>query len=120
MKERVKEWLHRPHVHKKRTSFVIAAIVVLGLFFSWMNFTNSGHLFQDTVLKQVRPPVEQRDIDVYDSGQLIAEYNGLYVVEKQGDSLIIYNPNTHERIDFHGDNVVIVDKTYQEEKSKGE
>ena len=112
MKEKIKRWLEKSQKHEKLISLIVAAVIVIGGFLFWLNFTHSGWLFENNVLRQMKPPIEQRDIDVYSNGNLIAEYDGKYLVQKQNDSYVIFNPDNNERIDFYGDEIVIIDKVY--------
>lgn len=116
MKEKIKNWFNRPKVHSKRSSLIAAIIIVLGGFSVWVFFTHSGDIFRQDISRQMTPVAEQRDIDVYCNGQLIEELSGMYAIESQKDRTVIYNTDTHERIDFYGDVVIIdkVDESYKD------
>lgn len=81
----------------------------------WVFFTHSGDIFRQDISRQMTPVAEQRDIDVYCNGQLIEELSGMYTIESQKDRTVIYNPDTHERVDFYGD-IVIIDKVDESHK----
>lgn len=112
MREKIKALLIKSQKHEKAISLIFAAIVVVGGLVFWLNCTHSGWLFKNNMIRQTKPPIEQRDIDVYNDGVKIADYDGLYLVQRQNDSYVIFNPDNGERIDFYGDDVVIIDKTY--------
>lgn len=109
MKEQIKNWFIKPRKHTKRTSLIIAIIIVLGSFSCWVFLTHSGDIFRQDISRQMTPVAEQRDIDIYCNGQLIEELSGMYTIEAQKDRTVVYNTETHERIDFYGE-IVVIDK----------
>ena len=105
-----------PSGHKKAYSFIIAGVIVLGLFCVWFFMTPTGQLAQYSFFKSFNDIPEEHVIEVYSGGVKIKEYVGFYRVEKYQSYYTILCEATNERIDVYGADMVIVNEMKQWEK----
>lgn len=104
---RIKEKLI-PSGHKKAYSFIIAGVLVLGLFCVWFFMTPTGQLAQYSFFKSFNDIPEERCVEVYAAGEKIKTFVGHYRVERYQSYLVILDDDTGERTDVYGDCAVII------------
>lgn len=107
-----------PSGHKKAYSFIIAGVLVLGLFCVWFFMTPTGQLAQYSFFKSFNDIPEEHVIEVYSDGTKIKEYVGFYRIEKYQTYYVIISEKTNERVDIYGADMVIVNEMKEWEKSE--
>lgn len=96
--------------HKKVYSFIIAGIMVVVMFFTWLFGTNTGWIAR-TSWEKTFDTESYHLVTVYSAdGATIRHYEGTYNVEDRGKYWIIMNVNTGERINVYGDSMIIIDE----------
>ena len=91
-----------PSGHKKAYSFIIAGVLVLGLFCVWFFMTPTGQLAQYSFFKSFNDIPEERCVEVYAAGEKIKTFIGHYRVERYQGYIVILDDDTGERTDVYG------------------
>lgn len=107
IKEKLRSFKNRTKGHKKATSFFMAAILVIGCFLVWLNFTRGGWLMQKSFEKSFHGTTEPREIKVYSGEYLIDDYEGYYIIEQYHGYIVLINQETNERTDIYGASVIV-------------
>ena len=103
---RIKEKLI-PSGHKKAYSFIIAGVLVLGLFCVWFFMTPTGQLAQYSFFKSFNDIPEEHIIEIYSGNTKIKELEGYYRIEQYQGYIVIINERTKERTDVYGASVIV-------------
>ena len=109
-----------PSGHKKAYSFIIAGVLVLGLFCVWFFMTPTGQLAQYSFFKSFNDIPEVRVVEIYSGNTKIDEYVGHYRVEQYKGYLVLISDDTGERIDIYGNVVAIINSPEGIDKNKGD
>lgn len=105
------------HVIKawKKPLLFAVVVVVIG-YLIWLFTSFQGKLTLDKLIGNYSPPPEVHVISIYESGEKIASYTGLYSVEQFDDHIILMNHEDNSKISIYGDAAIVLDETEKGEK----
>jgi hypothetical protein len=99
-------------VWKKPLLFAIVIVTICYLI--WLFTSFQGKLTLDKIIGNYSPPPEIHVISIYESGEKIASYIGLYSVEQFDDHIILMNHEDNSKISIYGDAAIVLDEIEEE------